>query len=112
MKRIGDSGVIAPRTIGLLVTSGFVASLVAACSSGSPPAQADGGCEGGLYTNCAATTLPCTQGSLVSDGKGHALKTFCAPGDPGPNKIYVTASGETLSLVGFLFPPAASPDNT
>jgi hypothetical protein len=67
---------------------------------------------GGVVANCMTTTLTCTQGDLISDDKGHMLKTFCPPSDPGPNKIYVTASGETLSLVGFDFPPAPPPDDT
>jgi len=100
--------------LGVLAVSGLGGWLVAACSSSSSPASiADGGCPGGsLYTNCTATTLPCTQGDVIGDGKGRTLNTFCPPGDPGPGKIYVTASGETLSLVGFPFPPAESPNDT
>jgi hypothetical protein len=95
-------------------TMGVLAGgLVVACSTSSPSGQGDGGaCNSGLYTSCSEGTLPCTMGSVITDGSGDSLLDFCPPPDPGPGKIYVTASGETLSLVGFNFPPAPSPDNT
>jgi hypothetical protein len=106
MAKLGFS---AARTLGSLSLSGLVG--VSACSTlGDMPS--DGGCEGSLYTSWAVTTLPCTEGSLIGDGHGNTLKTFCPPPDPGSNKIYVSASGETLSLVGFPFPPAPAPNNT
>ena len=48
----------------------------------------------------------------IEDGLGHSLKSFCAPSDPGANGIYVSASGETLALYGFLFPPLDSSTDT
>ncbi len=99
----------ARRGLEVLIASGLVALLAAACSSSSGPGE--NSCQG-VVIDCMATTLPCTQGGSIGDGMGHSLKTFCPPTDPGPGKIYVTASGETLSLVGFPFPIAPPPDDT
>ncbi len=51
----------------------------------------------------SACTMPTTSGMGV-------LADFCAPKDPGPNGILLTASGEDLALSGYAFPPA-SPDD-
>jgi hypothetical protein len=93
----------------------LVGSMVAACSSSSGKE----GPEGGIFTDSGHNGeageggQTCTTGgNVITDGKGHTLKAFCAPPDPGPNAIYVSASGETLSLVGFQYPPAEPPDDT
>jgi hypothetical protein len=87
--------------------SALVGPMVGACSSSS-----GGTGDGGLYTSDRNSSSGCTKGDLITDDKGHSLKSFCAPSDPGPNAIYVSASGETLSLVGFEYPPAPAPDDT
>jgi hypothetical protein len=78
-----------------------VASLLSACSESSPA----GSGEGGLFTGAGNLSAPCTPRNAINDGAGRALRPFCAPSDPGANAIYVTASGETLALFGFRFPP-------
>jgi hypothetical protein len=90
--------------VGALAACGasvLVGSVASACVSVSPSDDGDAN----LYTGKGNLTNPCTSGSAIHDGQGHTLKTFCIPGDPGPNGIYVSASGETLSLYGFPFPP-------
>jgi hypothetical protein len=79
--------------------------MVGACSSSSPGTTT-------MYTGEGGATTCTTGGNVITDGKGNSLKAFCAPPDPGPGAIYVSASGETLSLVGFEYPPAAPPDDT
>jgi hypothetical protein len=96
------------RAIVVCLSCGAAGLLAGACSSSTETSDA------GLYTGdaTASASTGCTEPNLITDGKGHALKSFCAPGDPGPNGIYVSASGETLSLVGFEYPPAEPPDDT
>jgi hypothetical protein len=93
--------------LSVCLTGMLVGLVLGACSSSS----AGGTGDGGLYT-MEAGNLGCTEGSVITDGKGHSLKTFCAPSAPGAGSMYVSASGETLSLVGFAYPPAEPPDDT
>ena len=41
----------------------------------------------------------------ISDGKGHTLKTFVQPTDPGPGGFVFTASGEVNAVTGYPYPP-------
>jgi hypothetical protein len=102
LKRVGGALVVC-------MTGAIAGPLVGACSSSSSSP------DGGMFTDSGKGDGPTTctaNGNVITDGKGHSLKAFCAPPDPGPGAIYVSASGETLSLVGFEYPPAAPPDDT
>jgi hypothetical protein len=98
---------ILSRPIALASLICLACGMFGACTSSST-----GGPSEGLYTSDGGTSSDCTKTDLITDGKGHSLKSFCAPGDPGPGAIYISASGETLSLVGFEYPPAPPPDDT
>jgi hypothetical protein len=41
----------------------------------------------------------------ISDGKGHTLKTFTGPSDPGPGAFAFTVSGEVNAITGYPYPP-------
>jgi hypothetical protein len=92
--------------LSLSIVSG--GGLVSACSSSSAGDDDDGG----LFTGKSDLGARCTLANTIEDGLGHSLKSFCAPSDPGANGIYVSASGETLALYGFLFPPLDSSTDT
>jgi hypothetical protein len=96
--RVGASIVAA---LAVCASGMSLGAIVSACVDSSPGDDGDAS----LYTGKGDLTPPCTPPNTISDGKGHSLKSFCFPADPGPNAIYVSASGETLSLYGFPFPP-------
>jgi hypothetical protein len=69
-----------------------------------PPPDGTGGAGGST-----GTMLPCPEGKAVPTAPA-ALAPFSAPGDPGPDGILVTASGEALAFGGYPFPPANDDD--
>ncbi|HWZ92953.1 MAG TPA: hypothetical protein VNW92_29005 [Polyangiaceae bacterium] len=69
------------------------ALLVAACSSSSSPGTSPGiGGSGG------------SSGSSSAGGSGNVVT------DPGSGSLYLTASGESLAVTGYDFPPATADD--
>jgi hypothetical protein len=80
--------------LGLAVSSVAAASSLGACSSTS--------------SNTSPGTSSCAgadSGTAALSGSGFTTKAFTPPCDPGPGGILFSASGETLSLSGFKFPP-------
>jgi hypothetical protein len=92
-----------PRHTVLLVIA-FVgavgASAETACSNGSGP---DGG-DANLDVGCGDT--------CITSDAGLELKGFIPPGDPGPNSVWVTISGEINALTGYPFPPNSWSNDT
>jgi hypothetical protein len=80
-----------------LVSSLVVPSLV--CVGWGMAACTDNGVNPNAHFDSGSDT---TSGG---DGGGMTFKPFTAPTDPGGGGILITASGEVLSLGGFLFPP-------
>jgi hypothetical protein len=90
------------QSIGLssLVLLGVV-GIAAGCNSDDDDAALGvhpTGVEGGTTAVVGAGVITSSDGSM-------SLKGFSPPADPGGGGILVTASGETLALSGFKFPP-------
>jgi hypothetical protein len=77
------------------------ASIVAACNSDDDDAAL------GVHPTGVgdASLVGSTPAGVITSDAGLTLKGFTAPADPGAGGILVTASGETLALSGFKFPP-------
>jgi hypothetical protein len=74
------------------------AALGAACSSANPEHIL-------LYTD-AGGLAPSSDGSVIANDAGQALRSFTPPADPGAGSVWVTISGEASALAGYPFPPA------
>ena len=61
-----------------------------------------------LLTACGDSGQPAP--TTCSTHPGGGLADFAVPCDPGPNGIFITASGEAFSKHGYAFPPANADD--
>jgi len=69
---------------------------------------------GAALAACSSSEQNPSQCTVTGEGASGApnigeLRPFQSPQDPGPNGIWITASGEVLALGGYPFPPS-SPD--
>lgn len=87
MRRSADSALLAARLATLLAVS-----LLGCSASDKNPSQ------------CTVT------GAVAGPADASLLRPFQSPSDPGPNGIWITASGEVLALGGYPFPPATADD--